>query len=97
MLAPLLKYLADALALSWRDRLTVVAHQRYLKGSTCYAASNLAGMQVSCSLHSRVQQATWYCVSGRLVSMHACLSGLQSACISFQLTSAGRLISSCVV
>lgn len=46
MLAPSLKYLADALALSWRKRLTSVAHRRYLSGSTFYAASNLAGMQV---------------------------------------------------
>lgn len=46
MLAPALKYLADALALSWRKRLTSVAHQRYLTGSTFYGASHLAGMQV---------------------------------------------------
>lgn len=47
MLAPALKYLADALALSWRKRLTSVAHRRYLTGSTFYGASHLAGMQVS--------------------------------------------------
>ena len=47
VLAPALKYLADALALSWRKRLTSVAHRRYLTGSTFYGVSHLAGMQVS--------------------------------------------------
>jgi len=45
MLAPALRYVTDALALSWRRQLTTVAHRRYLSGSTFYAASQLAGMQ----------------------------------------------------
>lgn len=52
MLAPALRYVTDALALSWRRRLTTAAHRRYLSGSTFYAASQLAGMQARCrSMH----------------------------------------------
>lgn len=46
LLAPLLRYVTDALAMSWRRRLTAAAHRRYLSGSTFYTASQLAGMQV---------------------------------------------------
>ena len=48
LLAPLLRYVTDELAASWRRRLTAAAHRRYLSGSTFYAASQLAGMQASC-------------------------------------------------
>ena len=62
VLAPALKYLTDALALSWRRRITSSANRRYLSGSTFYVTSQLAGLQVRtpeslprCSWGHRVQ------------------------------------------
>lgn len=43
VLAPSLRYVADALALTWRKRLTAAAHTRYFKGNTFYTTSQLAG------------------------------------------------------
>jgi ABC transporter transmembrane region 2 len=56
LLAPLLRYVTDELAASWRRRLTA-AHRRYLSGSTFYAASQLTGMQAS--VHCHAAAAVW--------------------------------------
>ncbi|DBA67674.1 TPA: hypothetical protein ACH3X2_001266 [Trebouxia sp. C0005] len=45
VLAPSLRQVADALAMTWRRRLTTAAHARYFKGNTFYTTSQLAGMQ----------------------------------------------------
>ena len=43
VLAPSLRQVADALAMTWRRRLTTAAHARYFKGNTFYTTSQLAG------------------------------------------------------
>lgn len=43
VLAPSLRHVADALAMTWRRRLTAAAHSRYFKGNTFYTTSQLAG------------------------------------------------------
>ncbi|KAL3156583.1 hypothetical protein ABBQ38_000874 [Trebouxia sp. C0009 RCD-2024] len=45
VLAPSLRHVADALAMTWRRRLTAAAHSRYFRGNTFYTTSQLAGMQ----------------------------------------------------
>lgn len=52
VLAPSLRHVADALAMTWRRRLTAAAHARYFKGNTFYTTSQLAGqlpLLVSCA------------------------------------------------
>ena len=44
VLAPSLRQVADALAMTWRRRLTTAAHARYFKGNTFYTTSQLAGL-----------------------------------------------------
>jgi ABC-type uncharacterized transport system fused permease/ATPase subunit len=44
MLAPLLKYSTNALALSWRQRLSEHVHKSYLKDNTACALGQLAGL-----------------------------------------------------
>ena len=44
LLAPLLKYTTNALALTWRRRLTEHVHAAYLTGRTAAALSQLAGV-----------------------------------------------------
>ena len=46
VLAPSLRHVADALAMTWRRRLTAAAHSRYFKGNTFYTTSQLAGAAV---------------------------------------------------
>lgn len=43
VLAPSLRHVADALAMTWRRRLTAAAHSRYFRGNTFYTTSQLAG------------------------------------------------------
>jgi ABC-type uncharacterized transport system fused permease/ATPase subunit len=45
LLAPLLKYTTNALALTWRRRLTEHVHARYLSGHTAAALASLAGLR----------------------------------------------------
>ena len=54
ILAPSLKHVGDALALSWRRRLTQAAHAYYLRGNNFYAVSQLAGMQVCAQVCYRI-------------------------------------------
>lgn len=49
VLAPSLRHVADALAMTWRRRLTAAAHSRYFRGNTFYTTSQLAG-QLLCHL-----------------------------------------------
>ena len=44
VLAPSLRHVADALAMTWRRRLTAAAHSRYFRGNTFYTTSQLAGL-----------------------------------------------------
>ena len=44
ILAPSLRHVADALAMTWRRRLTAAAHSRYFKDLTFYSTSQLAGI-----------------------------------------------------
>ena len=46
ILAPSLKHITEVLALTWRARLTRVAHKAYLSRRTFYLTSQFAGMQV---------------------------------------------------
>lgn len=50
VLAPSLRHVADALAMTWRRRLTAAAHSRYFKGNTFYTTSQLAGVCMCFSL-----------------------------------------------
>ena len=45
ILAPTLKFATNAMALSWRRRLTEHVHRAYLRGGTACAVSQLAGLQ----------------------------------------------------
>ena len=47
VLAPSLRQVADALAMTWRRRLTTAAHARYFKGNTFYTTSQLAGLEAA--------------------------------------------------
>ena len=49
VLAPSLRQVADALAMTWRRRLTTAAHARYFKGNTFYTTSQLAGRPCCCA------------------------------------------------
>ena len=46
ILAPSLKHITEVLALTWRARLTRVAHKAYLSRRTFYLTSQFAGLQV---------------------------------------------------
>lgn len=50
VLAPSLRQVADALAMTWRRRLTTAAHARYFKGNTFYTTSQLAGLAAALAL-----------------------------------------------
>jgi ABC-type uncharacterized transport system fused permease/ATPase subunit len=47
ILAPSLRHVADALALTWRRRLTAAVHAQYFKGNTAYTVANVAGKGVA--------------------------------------------------
>ena len=66
VLAPSLRHVADALALTWRKRLTAAAHSRYFRGNTFYTTSQLAGGQAE-PLHSLLHSLA--CL---LMQMHEC-------------------------
>ena len=51
ILAPSLKHITEVLALTWRARLTRVAHKAYLSRRTFYLTSQFAGLQVCCAGH----------------------------------------------
>ena len=63
VLAPSLRHVADALAMTWRRRLTAAAHSRYFKGNTFYTTSQLAGMCVWGVLPCLASRVIWRHVS----------------------------------
>ena len=64
ILAPSLKHITEVLALTWRARLTRVAHKAYLSRRTFYLTSQFAGMQVRWQAAGLVRDLPPYLMMG---------------------------------